>query len=224
MKNFLFQVNQIRKGFHYLILLMITLSLTAFVMQSCNKNEDLYSDSKTFNNDVLKVEFKTTAKSIVNKNQSTKTLDLNNMTDSEKEQLAQTSLLLIKSYGLTESEIEVELEGITNDKLIESAMAIIAIEEEASNNLELIDVSDNTSLLTGLSVIPSTNVQNKSEIFHCAMEAIGINALGELISNGIRDMPKSAVKKVLKKVASKYLGYVGAAIAIYEFGDCMEWW
>jgi hypothetical protein len=31
-------------------------------------------------------------------------------------------------------------------------------------------------------------------------------------------------KKLLTKVATKYLGYVGAAIAVYEFGDCMDWW
>jgi hypothetical protein len=32
---------------------------------------------------------------------------------------------------------------------------------------------------------------------------------------------KAAIKQVIKKVATKYLGVIGAAWALYEFGDCM---
>jgi len=64
----------------------------------------------------------------------------------------------------------------------------------------------------------------KSQVFDCALMAVGITAIGDLISSGINGMSKSAVKKVLKKVAVRYTGWVGAGIALYEFGDCMFWW
>lgn len=54
--------------------------------------------------------------------------------------------------------------------------------------------------------------------------AVGVTAIQEFLQNGINGMPKSGVRKLLKKVATKYLGAIGAAVAVYEFGDCMEWW
>lgn len=224
-------MNTIKKGFIYIAFLFAPVLIT---LQSCNNNgEDI--EVNNVDQKMLKEKFKSTAKNIFQNRQSanktdntSNKTDINNMSPAEKTELALASLELIKSYGLTESEIEFELEGITEDKLIESSLAIVAVEEEAEvNNRELIDLSDNTSLLTGQQV-PQISLnkgyQAKSQVVHCALEAIGINAIGELINNGIKNMPKSAVKKVLKKVATRYLGYVGAAIAVYEFGDCMDWW
>lgn len=108
------------------------------------------------------------------------------------------------------------------------------IENQADYGVELVDVSDTTSLLTG----KPTNrflleewakkdenfVMTKSQVFDCALMAVGITTIGDLISSGINGMSKSAVKKVLKKVAVRYMGWVGAGIALYEFGDCMSWW
>lgn len=51
------------------------------------------------------------------------------------------------------------------------------------------------------------------------MQAIGINAIYDAWFG------KFATKRLLLaavgKIATRYLGYVGAAIAVYDFADCM---
>jgi hypothetical protein len=94
--------------------------------------------------------------------------------------------------------------------------------------IELVDPEDNISLLTGEEFVigarRSTSIQPSSQVFDCAMQALGINVVFELMGKGIEKMGKAAVRKLLTKVAVKYLSWVGVAIAVYEFGDCMDWW
>ncbi|NDW12237.1 hypothetical protein D0T50_04955 [Bacteroides sp. 214] len=146
------------------------------------------------------------------------------LTDSEKRELAQISLNTLKTYGLSEEEIAEDLGGITDDKLIEAGLIIIAVEEEAEKGVEVIDTFDNVSLLTGLEKCPDDQTVTRSQVFNCALQAVGITAIGELMQKGIASMSRSAVKTALRKIVAKYLGWVGAAIAVYEFGDCMNWW
>ena len=35
---------------------------------------------------------------------------------------------------------------------------------------------------------------------------------------------KALLKKAIRKVATRALGWIGAAVFVYEFGDCMDWW
>ena len=66
-----------------------------------------------------------------------------------------------------------------------------------------------------------TNAQNPS-VFDCAMDALGIPA-GLLIGSA-KDLSKAALIKAARKLATRFIGWVGVGIAIYEFGDCMNWW
>ncbi|MDR1582809.1 MAG: hypothetical protein LBS55_06055 [Prevotellaceae bacterium] len=149
-----------------------------------------------------------------------------NMTPAERQQLAALSLSLLKSYGLTEAEINADLNGITEEKLIEVAYSILDIEEQAKKGIQLYDPSDNISFLTG-EQLPATDgiqIRPQSDVGTCLLHAIGFAGAYELMRNGITRMSKGAVKKLLIKVASRYLSWVGLAIAVYEFGDCMDWW
>jgi hypothetical protein len=66
-----------------------------------------------------------------------------------------------------------------------------------------------------------TNAQNPS-VFDCAMDALGIPA-GLLIGSA-KDLSKAALIKAARKLATRFIGWIGVGIAIYEFGDCMNWW
>jgi hypothetical protein len=205
------------------ILLLAAFLIMGVTFFSCNKeiSEEILDSSE------LKEILKNTTIEMYNSRNTT--IKLNSvggnfdLTSVEKRRLAQVALKLLKSYGLTESEISLDLGGITEDKLVEVAYSIIDIEEQANKGIEIVDPVDNISLLTG-EFVTRSGIQPQSAVFDCAMQALGISVVFELMGKGIERMSKAAVRKLLTKVATKYLSWVGVAIAVYEFGDCMDWW
>ncbi|MCF8320679.1 MAG: hypothetical protein K9I35_05675 [Flavobacterium sp.] len=147
--------------------------------------------------------------------------------NNDYDELMQSSLALIRSYGLTDSEIIQDIGSLYSDDVILGALAVSGVELQASRGIELIDPVDNTSLFSGSPWIApasksTSTIQN--DVFDCLLIAVGVTAIQQFIQNGISGMSKSAIRKLLKKVSAKYLGAIGAAVAVYEFGDCMEWW
>lgn len=65
-----------------------------------------------------------------------------------------------------------------------------------------------------------------SMINDCAFDAFGLNELFTVIGAGALNssISKALLKKAVRKIATRALGWVGAAIFVYEFGDCMNWW
>jgi hypothetical protein len=63
---------------------------------------------------------------------------------------------------------------------------------------------------------------SEPSILDCALDALGIPA--GMIVGAAKDTSRKALLKAAKKLATRTLGIIGAAIAIYEFGDCMDWW
>ncbi|MBL87605.1 MAG: hypothetical protein CMO82_13215 [Winogradskyella sp.] len=152
--------------------------------------------------------------------------DFNSITQEDLEGTLSASIDLIKSYGITESEIISVFGSLDHPSIIVAGMGILRIESAANDGIELVD-SNGISLLTGEIYDPSKMLNiatQKSEVFDCAMQALGITALGELISNGVNGMSKGAARKFMKRVFVRYMGWIGAGIAVYEFGDCMNWW
>lgn len=61
---------------------------------------------------------------------------------------------------------------------------------------------------------------DKEDWFDCAIRAVGIDAVMEMLNGRITE---AIAKKAIKKIATRSLGWVGAAIAAYEFAKCMGW-
>jgi len=57
--------------------------------------------------------------------------------------------------------------------------------------------------------------------YDCLLRSVGISAVIELASGQIN---KVAILKAIKKTARKTLGYFGVALAVYEYGKCMEFY
>ena len=73
------------------------------------------------------------------------------------------------------------------------------------------------------------NFDEDPSSYDCALRAIGIEAVVKFFSSGTSSVAKAAIKKkalrkMITKIATRTSGIVGAAIAIHQFGDCMEWW
>jgi hypothetical protein len=141
----------------------------------------------------------------------------------EVKESLQPTLLEAKNYlyanGLTDTDIQyllaADAEGpaMSESDLIPVVMQLIAEKQNLG-----IAASFNSISIFGTSV-------RASEIGACAGEAMGLPAIAVLINEGLSTSAGKALsKKTLRKVASRALGWAGAAIFVYEFGDCMEWW
>ena len=60
------------------------------------------------------------------------------------------------------------------------------------------------------------------QVSGCAIEALGIQGIFELATG--RAMSAAALTKAVSKAASRSLGAIGAAFAVYDFGECMDYW
>ena len=59
-------------------------------------------------------------------------------------------------------------------------------------------------------------------IVDCALDALGIPAA--LIVGSAKNLTRAALLKAASKLVSRTIGWISAAIAVYDFGSCMEWW
>jgi len=141
----------------------------------------------------------------------------------DAQQSLQPTLIEAKNYllskGLTDSDIQGFLSAdsdgpaMSESDLIPAVMMLIA-EEERSNSLAHVDFTN--------FFITSAYA---SHIGECAGDALGTSAIAGAIAAGINTAAgKALLKLAIRKVATKALGWVGAAIFVYEFGDCMDWW
>ena len=54
---------------------------------------------------------------------------------------------------------------------------------------------------------------------------LGVSDFALAISGGLQTSAgKALLKKAIRKIATRALGWIGAAVFVYEFGDCMDWW
>jgi hypothetical protein len=102
----------------------------------------------------------------------------------------------------------------------------MAFEEKLDENqrIDFLDESDfELSSILGISSA-FADQEKEDTIGGCIADAAGISAVFTLINDGAnKKLTKLAVKKVIRKVATKALGVIGAALAVYDFADCMGW-
>jgi hypothetical protein len=56
----------------------------------------------------------------------------------------------------------------------------------------------------------------------CALDALGIPA--SLLVGSAQNITRAALLKAATRLALRLIGWIGAAIAVYDFGSCMDWW
>ena len=125
----------------------------------------------------------------------------------------------LRSKGLTDYDIRNLLTAdgdgpaMSESDLIPAVMQLIA-EEKNQNSFASLNFSN--------VFIQSAHA---SQIGECAGDALGVADVVLALSGGLQTSAgKALLKKAIRKVATRALGWVGAAIFTYEFGDCMGWW
>ncbi|WP_420387941.1 hypothetical protein [Roseivirga sp.] len=125
--------------------------------------------------------------------------------------LTERSMSFLRGLGFSEEDINSELGGINSPST--SVVALILLE-----NIK-------TDQLTSSKNIWINQAYAKSDVWGCIGEAFGFAAVGYLLEYGIEEAiehyGKKGLIKVLGKAAGKTLGWIGLAVAAYEFATCM---
>lgn len=141
----------------------------------------------------------------------------------EAKNALQPTLNEAKNYlyakGLTDSDIQYLLTADADGPAMSESDLIPAV-------MQLIAEEQNSSLAASFDFASMFGTKaHASQIGECAGDALGISAFAGVLSAGVNsDNGRRLLKKAIRKVASRALGWVGAAIFVYEFGDCMDWW
>jgi hypothetical protein len=127
---------------------------------------------------------------------------------------------LLKAYDIDESELQQEFADPTDPRIALVGLFLLAAENEEKRA-----VTVNFAQVFGTSSYANTttvfNAATSPSVTDCMIKAVGIDVVLEFVNGNVT---KAIAKKAIKKIASRVLGYIGAAIAVYEFGSCMEWY
>lgn len=103
-------------------------------------------------------------------------------------------------------------------------ICIELLENLTNQELALFSHIDN---MIGIEQSQVPRLKNSSEfwstdrVISCISAALGITAIEGIISGTGGLISAASAWAIVKNLAKRYLGYVGAGIAIYEFGKCM---
>lgn len=129
--------------------------------------------------------------------------------------LVQQSKDYLYTKGFTEQDIQqmITEENAEETDLIPLVMAITQAENGnlvASNNFGLIPINMAYAKV------------NWQQVGHCAMHALGVDILFSLGASSATVWSAFAIKSAFKTVAKRMLGPIGVAIAVVDFGFCMN--
>ncbi len=211
MKN---PLNKFAKGMFAIITIKLLFFSIIFLNQACQtdfgiiENEQEQIALNNFEKLAKKTTFElnnvTLKQNYFSKNQQKDSLQL---TKKIIEPLIEASKELFSIYGVNENDFKEEFNS--NDPRI-AILGFALLTAKRKNN----------SLAMNLSELFITNL-HAQDTFDCAIRAVGIDAVIELFNGKVT---KAIAKKAIKKIASRTLGWIGAAWAAYEFGDCMGWY
>lgn len=129
---------------------------------------------------------------------------------------------LVRSYGITDQEIIDELGSLDSAKIVLTAESILVSESMIDNGQTLTFFEPEDFSYAALAII-GIQPAFAETIGGCLADAVGIVAAAEAIEHGIAGIGRKGVLKLLRKVAGKYLGPIGVALAAYDFAECMDW-
>lgn len=211
---------------HLAILIFSVIGLaTIFTIQSCKKESNYNTKIQT---NAFEINQFRNALTLAGKNLNTFSPNQRGANPPKEikfvNELEYPALALIKSYGVTEEEIIAELGSMDSAQIVLTAEAILHEEDLIRTGKTLSFFEQEDYHLTAMSLFGINSANAQTDTFGgCLADAIGITAAFEVIEQGVMGLGKKGVLKLLRKVGGKYLGFIGVALAAYDFADCMGW-
>jgi hypothetical protein len=193
-----------------------------FLNFSCSENE-IIDEKKAFDSKGLLIKVKT---SLNSQKINSRTEDGNFISEAEAEASLDPAIVDAREYllnnGFYAADLIEEFGSLSSPKLIILAMTYSEIEANS------IPDSDGTPIFN----IPSSWYENANAkvgepgIGGCLLQALGVVEVMEWAAGksfGTYAAKKALIKMVGSTAARFGLGYIGVAIAIVQFTDCMGW-
>lgn len=221
----------------------LSIIIGGLVFYSCKKTEEINAEDNhrkeavlTFENSIKSKSSEVAAltKSVfASKNQfSKKNRSLISESEQEKqESQAKESLLslledskkLLLEYGIDDKFLKEQFGDENNPAIINLGMYILYInKQDSKQTLSEAGFNHFFSFSTFADNNSSKDKDKENTIVDCAMEALGVPS--GLILGSAKNLTTKAILKAAKKLATRTVGWLGAAVAVYEFGDCMNYW
>ena len=136
--------------------------------------------------------------------------------------LLKDSKKLLLEYGITNDFLKEEFGDENHPGIIELSILFLRVEKSKSKTHHINYAS--FDFITPFLSSMSTN--SEEDWYDCLLRSVGIDAVIDIVNGKVIGSAavKSLLKKSIRKIASRSLGWVGAGIAVYEFGDCMDWY
>jgi hypothetical protein len=132
--------------------------------------------------------------------------------------LVHSTRKLLKSYQVEDEYLNHEFADPNDPRIALVGLFLLAAESQEKQGIAL-----NFAQAFGtLSYAQDTQLtESKPDWVDCMITAVGIDAVVEFLKGNVTE---AIAKKAIKKIASRAMGFIGAAVALYEFGSCMQWY
>lgn len=214
-------IKKIRKPYLAIFLSMSILSTSLTSCSNDNLNEDvaLQNDSNYLKRQTQDSSFKVKFleyETLKNLALGVNEIQNSNLSDNEKEILIKETL---EPMILNGKEIHQE---ILNQVDLKDPRF-----ELSQDDIDQITSMDDLELAQLSFVYSSANVSaewDTDTVMNCLGAALGISEIYGLIQNTAQLATAQGAVRVLKLLARRYIGWVGVAVAVYSFGNCMDAW
>lgn len=123
-----------------------------------------------------------------------------------------SSLEYLRANGFTDELIIEELGNLNNTKIIAAALIVYDIVEDESST---VDNSQNINFFGN-----SVYAQGTMDYIDCALSALGLPA--GLVLGTAKNLKFKTILKTVLKLSGRVIGWVGMAIAVYQFARCVQ--
>lgn len=218
-------VTRLYRGVMSLLVLAVLASTVLFVIQSCIMSAERADSGK----ELARTNFVTLAKSAAPQLRSLEERSVSVMTAADKSTESEKSLrreakrkltplvksgqALLEAYGFTDDIFEGTGMSKDDPQALYVVFAILKVEELQRDETSFSNILLNTC----------TETAYASKLWDCVKVAIGMDIGIEIFRRSKLQTisGKKMLIKMFTKIGARYLGYVGVAIATYDFIDCM---
>ena len=125
---------------------------------------------------------------------------------------------LLGTYGISEDFLVREFKNPEDPRIILAGLWLMGMERQGTSSR----MQNRAQFLNlGLFAQETSLAEAQPDWMECMLIAVGVDAIIEFAKGNVTE---AIAKKAIRKIASRTLGWVGVALALYEYGNCMGWY